>query len=795
MKKCLFFLFILFSFNSFAQFSISGKVTDDKTKAADGASVLLHKKADSSLIKSSITNKAGGYFFENIEAGEYYIQISLVSHATATVNITLLDKDIQVAEQKLKGQGGMLSAVTVIAKKPFLEQRADKLVVNVENSATAAGGTALEVLQKVPGILVRSEGISIAGKSSVAIYIDGRPSQYNDVMQLLRDMPSSNIEKIEVIANPGAKYDAAGGSIINVVLKKNANLGTNGNIQLATGIGLYDQRRDTVDRTFWRLVPSFSVNHRKGKINVYGGYSNFNRTDFEYNIFVRNIDTSVFTQTNYSPNYYHGHNYRAGIDFYADKKNTFGFLYRGFYRTGGGDATNSTDQTKKNSGNLLSNFQTATTRRFTNVSNAVSFNWKHSFDSTGKELNVDLDYSNFMLNSSSAITNSVKNGATTKNNQVVKNPVNFGVLKIDYVHPFNEKTKIEAGLKSTIATIDNKLSFDRPIASTIDKQNDFKYTENINAAYINIKRNSGKWDMTAGLRTEQTVAKGKDGSKTLLNRNYWQLFPSVFISRKITNKISIVGQYARRVNRPGFQQQNPFVFLLDSLTYTRGNPLIRPEIANQTELSVTYENQPFFTASYNTTKDVIFENAPQQDGNITYAQPENLASARNINLQLNLPIPLGKKFDGFVANIFSFNEYNAKYLDLVYKTKRWNYTLYSQLSYKPIPTLTIEASGFYSTKQLSEFIVLKPFGSLNFGVSKTFWEKKGRLSLNVNDVFYSQKIPGEIVYSYIDVRFYQRFESRNLRLTFSYSFGNQKLKASRERKSASDAESNRVKTN
>jgi hypothetical protein len=795
MKKCLFFVFVFFSLNSFAQFSISGKVTDDKNKIADGASVLLYKKTDSSLLKSSLTNKLGEYNFEKIEAGEYYIQISLVSHATATVNIIVNDKDVQVPEQKLKGQGGMLSAVTVTAKKPFLEQRADKLVVNVENSATAAGGTALEVLQKVPGILVRSEGISIAGKSSVAIYIDGRPSQYNDVMQLLRDMPSSNIEKIEVIANPGAKYDAAGGSIINVVLKKNANLGTNGNVQLVTGIGLYNERRDTVDRTFWRLVPSFSVNHRKGKINLYGGYSNFNRTDFDYNIFVRNIDTSVFTQINYSPNYYHGHNYRAGIDFYADKKNTFGFLYRGFYRTGGSDASNNTDQTKRSTKDLLSNFQTLTNRRFTNLSNAVNFNWKHSFDSTGRELNVDLDYSNFVLNSSSAITNSVKNGATTKNNQVIKNPVNFGVLKIDYVHPFNEKTKMEAGLKNTIATIDNKLSFDRPIAATIDRQNDFKYTENINAAYINIKRNSGKWDMTAGLRTEQTVAKGKDGSKTLLNRNYWQLFPSVFVSRKITNKISIVGQYARRVNRPSFQQQNPFVFLLDSLTYTRGNPLIRPEIANQTELSVTYESQPFFTASYNTTKDVIFENAPQQDGNITYAQPENLASAKNINLQLNLPIPLGKKFDGFVANIFSFNEYNAKYLDLVYKTKRWNYTLYSQLSYKPIPTLTIEASGFYSTKQLNEFIVLKPFGSLNFGVSKTFWEKKGRLSLNVNDVFYSQKIPGEIVYSYIDIRFYQRFETRNLRLTFSYSFGNQKLKASRERKTASDTENNRVKTN
>jgi hypothetical protein len=795
MRKCLLFVFTFISFNAFAQFTVTGKISDDKNKPAEGASVLIYKKADSALVKSSLTSKAGEYVFEKIESGEYFIQISLVSHASITVNVSVLDKDVKVAEQKLKGDGGMLTGVTVTAKKPFLEQRADKLVVNVENSATAAGGTALEVLQKVPGILVRSEGISIAGKSSVAIYIDGRPSQYNDVMQLLRDMPSSNIEKIEVIANPGAKYDAAGGSIINVVLKKNANLGTNGNVQLATGIGLYSQKKDTVDRNFWRLVPSFSINHRKGKINLYGSYSNFNRTDFEYNIFVRNIDTSVFTQTNYSPNYYHGHNYRAGIDFYVDKKNTFGFLYRGFYRTGGGDATNSTDQTKKGTGNLLSNFQTATKRRFTNISNAVNFNWKHSFDSTGKELNVDLDYSNFALNSSGAITNTVRNGTATKNNQVVKNPVNFAVLKIDYVHPFNEKTKIEAGLKNTFATINNKLTFDRPIATTVDRQNDFKYTENINAAYVNIKRNSGKWDMTAGLRAEQTVAKGKDGSKVLLDRNYWQLFPSVFVSRKITEKISIVGQYARRVNRPSFQQQNPFVFLLDSLTYTRGNPLIRPEIANQTELSVTYESQPFFTASYNTTKDVIFENAPQQDGNITYAQPENLASAKNINLQVNLPIPLGKKFEGFVANIFSFNEYNAKYLDLVYKTKRWNYTLYSQLSYKPIPTLTIEASGFYSTKQLNEFIVLKPFGSLNFGISKTFWEKKGRLSLNVNDVFYSQKIPGEIVYSYIDIRFYQRFESRNLRLTFSYSFGNQKLKASRERKSASDAENNRVKTN
>lgn len=795
MKKWIFIPILVFSFHAYAQVSVSGRILDDKNKGADGASVLLYKTADSSLQKSSLVNKKGEYSFDGVGAGNYYLQISLISHLPLSVSIGVQDKDLQVSDQKLVRAGGMLNTVTVTAKKPFLEQRADKLVVNVENSATAAGGTALEILQKVPGILVRNEGISIAGKSSVAIYIDGRPSQYTDVMQLLRDMPSSNIEKIEVIANPGAKYDAAGGSIINVVLKKNANLGTNGNIQLSTGIGLYSQRRDTVDRTFWRLVPSFSINHRKGKINVYGSYSNFNRTEFDYNIFVRRIDTSIFTQTNYSPNYSHGHNYRAGIDFYADKRNTIGFLYRGFYRTGGSDASNITDQTKLSTGGLLSNFQTTTNRTYRNVSNAVNFNWKHSFDTTGKELNVDVDYSNFMLYSSSAITNSIKNGTTTKNNQTVKNPVNFGVLKVDYVHPFNEKTKLEGGLKSTLAKIDNKLSFDRPVASTIDRENDFTYTENVNAAYINIKRNTGKWDMTAGLRTEQTVAKGKDGAKTLLSRNYWQLFPSVFVSRKITEKISVVGQYARRVNRPSFQQQNPFVFILDSLTYTRGNPLLRPEIANQSELSVTYEGQPFFSASYNSTNDVIFENAPQQEGNITYAQPENLAKAKNVNLQVNLPLPLGKKFNGFVANIFTYNEYNAQYLNLLYKTSRWNYTLYSQLSYKPIPSLSIEASGFYSTKQLSEFIVLKPFGSFNLGVSKTFWEKKARLAVNINDLFYSQKIPGEIVYSYIDVRFYQRFETRNLRLTFSYSFGNQKLKASRERKTASDSENNRVKTN
>jgi hypothetical protein len=796
MKSLLLLLALACSAHAFSQFTISGKIFDNTNKPARAVTVLLLKQNDSSLVKSAITNAQGEYSIEQVKQGKYLLKSSMVGFGSDFKTFEVNNSNVSIADIQLSAVSKTLQDVTVVATKPFLEQRADKLIVNVENSATAAGSTALEVLQKVPGVMVINDKIKLAGKNSLSIMIDGRLSQYQDMSQVLRDMSASNIEKIEVITNPGAKYDATGGAIINIILKRNADLGTNGSVSVSGGMGLYDRDGEIpIDRNFYRGSTAVSLNHRKNKWNVYGGYSFFRQNNFTFNRFIREIGGSRFLQSNYSPNNVRSHSYRLGADYYLNKKNTVGFLVRGFNRAGGSETFNNTFQTKISDGQSISNFKTLLDQNSKRANIASNLNWKHTFDTTGRTLNVDIDYANFQIDNSSNIFTTLSNGFQSVNNQVVDNPVEYGVFKLDYTRPFNKETKLEIGGKSSFASIDNFLTFRRNGVVDNQQSNNFLYKENINAAYASFQKKLTDWEFIAGLRTEQTVAQGTSVTGKVLDRNYWQLFPSAFVTRKLNKDFSAVAQYSKRVNRPSYQQQNPFVFYIDSLTYTRGNPLIRPELTDATKLSLTYQGQPFLSLNYNKTYDVIFENAPKQEGNLTYASPENLAKYESYSVELNFPIKFGKKISGYGGNQFIYNKYKAEYLNGIYDNGRFNWMAYGQVVYKPTTTLSIEVSGFYTTRMLEEFLTIEPFGNLNFAIAKTFWEKKGRLTLNLTDAFFSSKTAASIDYQDIKVNFLQRNESRSVRLAFSYAFGNQKLKASRSRSTGSDTESNRVKIN
>jgi hypothetical protein len=774
--------------------SIKGKISDEKEKPVKGAVVLLLLQKDSSLVSTALSAENGAYSFDNIKNGNYRVAIDMLGYQKIRNNITVSDNTVTIPEMKLVPHAVSLGEVTVVSSKPFLEQRADKLVVNVENTATAAGSTALEILQKVPGVMVVNDQVKLAGKSNVSIMIDGKISQYTDMSVMLSSMGAANIEKIELITNPGARYDATGGAIINIILKKNANLGTNGTASLSAGTGLYKKGEYGIDKNYYRVIPSLSLNHRKGKLNVYGSLNFLYRNSFNYSEFDRVIGPNRFFQANENPNTRNSNNYRAGLDFYADKKNTFGVLIRGFNLAGESQTTNVTRQTQASNGTLLSTFNTYTGGNNSTHNIAANANWKHVFDSTGKDLNIDFDYSSFQIRNVNDITTQVGSSSYLQN-QSVNNPVKFGVFKADYTHPINKDTKLELGAKTSIATIDNYLTFKKANVTDPSRSTDFEYRENINALYGSIQKKIDNWELIAGLRAEQTVATGKDKSVDVLNRSYWQLFPSIFLTRKVTKDFTTGLQYSRRVRRPSYQQQNPFVQYIDSLTYTKGNPLIRPELTDAYKFTLSYQNQPFFSVSYNKTKDVIFNDAPKQEGNLTYTTPENLAAFENLVFELNFPLDFGKKISGYGGNQFILNHYKADYLGGIYNRSKWNWQAYWQVAYKPGAGWNFEVSGFYTTNLLDEFIEISELGSLNIALQKTFADKKTRISLNFNDLLYSQKNRGRLMYQDIDVAFRQVNDTRNVRLSISYAFGNQKLTAARNRSTGSDAEANRVKTN
>ncbi len=293
MRLLLLLLSIITAFSLHAQ-TISGKIADEKQRPVRSATVLLLKQNDSSLVKSFLSDNEGSFKFTDVATGKYLVKIDVISHKKKYTQAEITNKDVQLGTIILLPDATTLKEVTVTATKPFLEQKADKLIVNVEGSATAAGSTAMEVLQKVPGLIVSNDKITMVGKGTPSIMVDGRLSQYTDIAQLLRDISADNIEKIEVVSNPGARYDASGGAVINIILKRNANLGTNGSVSFTAGMGLYNREDIRADRNFYRYNPAFSINNRKGKLNLFGGYSFFRRNWFQYSEFDRIISPNRF---------------------------------------------------------------------------------------------------------------------------------------------------------------------------------------------------------------------------------------------------------------------------------------------------------------------------------------------------------------------------------------------------------------------------------------------------------------------------------------------------------------------
>ncbi|MBK9338967.1 MAG: TonB-dependent receptor family protein [Lewinellaceae bacterium] len=426
----------------------------------------------------------------------------------------------------------------------------------------------------------------------------------------------------------------------------------------------------------------------------------------------------------------------------------------------------------------------------------TNVNVKHEFNKeTGHVFNFDADYNQYEISNISYLNIFQNEPGSTESlsEQNLRQPIRIYVGQADYTLPFDSTFKAEVGAKSSFAEIDNDLKFLR--GSTIDpaQSNDFLYRENINAGYLNLSKKAGPFDLNAGLRAEQTVVSGETMDERVLDRNYLQWFPSASALYHVNDHFGLQGSYSRRVNRPGFQQQNPFAFFIDSLTYQQGNPSLLPQVSNNAQFAVTYDNQPFVRISYSKTDDVIIENAPRLEGTRTFTTAANLAQYERWAFELNFPIKIGKIIDGYGGNQFIHNAYNAEYLGQTYDRGKWNWLAYWQINATLPADFKLELGGWYMTKFLEEFFDIGAMGGLNFGVSKTFWDKRGRLSLSVNDILYTERSNVRVDYADVIVDFRERDDSRNARLTFSYRFGNTELKNSRRRSTGSENESSRVK--
>ncbi len=800
MKKQLTFLVLFFtSFLAQAQ-TVQGKIADEKSQSVPFVSVALIAAKDSQLVKGALTDDGGAFSIPSVSAGSYRILATAVGFEKTYTPVFEIKSDSKTAtvDVTLRVATQLLGEATIVAQRQLFEQKPDRLIMNVANSPIAAGGTVLEVLQKMPGLVVANEQIKLGGARDVQIWIDGKPSNYTDVTAVLKDMPSDQIDRIELITQPGARYDAAGGPIINIILKRNAELGFTGTAAMTLGGSRYDESALNLGtKTFYRASPSVNMNYRSGPINVFGSYSYGHRTYFNLQNVERFIENETYQQNNYSDNKADFQNYRLGLDFYATKKTTVGLLFKGWNRVGQDVAKSVTDVFKRDDASQkLNSFVTENSANSNRGNLTANFNAKHEFnEKTGHNLNFDLDYARFDTKNITDLTiyKNIASSFRSQSQQNLNQPVDIYTGKVDYSLPIDSTFKADVGLKSSFSTIDNQLVFSRSGEVSAKESNDFLYKENINAAYLNLNKKLGKIELSAGIRVEQTIVKGNSMDKNVLNRNYTNGFPSASVLYKFNKHMGVQASYSKRIDRPSFQQQNPFSFFIDSLTYQRGDPQLKPQILNTGQLAIVYDGQPFASVEYVKTDDVIIENAPVREGTKTYTQATNLAGSNNWTFQLNAPLNFAKWITGYVGNQAIYNAFNTEYQGKPYKASRWHWLAYMGATIKLPKDIKLEVNGFYMTKFLEEFLTISPLGGLSMGLSKSFADKRSRVSINYNDVFYTQKTKAVIGFGDVFVNFNQRNDSRNLRVSFSYQFGNTKVKSSRKRTVGSESETSRIK--
>jgi len=813
--------------SSFAQSAnggkISGSVKDGgNQKIIDAASVSLLKAKDSSLVKVAVTDNSGNFSFENLKEGNYLVLATSIGHSktySQAIGISSTSLSTNVGVLQLVPEEKALKEVSVSSKKPLIERKLDRTIVNVDASITSTGSTALEVLEKAPGVTVDKDGnISLKGKAGVVIYLDGRPSYLSgpDLANLLRSMTSDQLEQLEIMTNPPAKYDAAGNSgVINIKTKKNKQFGYNGNITSG-----YTQGR------YARFNEGFGFNYRNSKFNFFSNLS-YNRNHRGQELFIvrnfRDANTknikSIFDQETFMVNQNHYYSSKVGLDYNLSKRSTLGVVLDGFYNPSQWSSStntliydpayNLTDQTTA----LAKNNE-----KWKNFSSNVNFRTK--LDSAGQELTADLDYIQYnATNFQPLISTYYDNNGNQKGAPEVLNanlPSNIKIYsgKVDYTLPLKKDARFEAGFKASYVTTDNNARYDSVKAAytVMDsaRSNHFIYDENINAAYVNYSRPLGKkWSAQFGLRVENTSANGVskgytynaaqdkfEYTETTFKRNYTQLFPTAYLQYTANEKNQFVINYGRRIKRPDYQDMNPFVNFLDRYTFEQGNPNLGPQFAHNIELSHTYKGFLTSTVNYTSTNNIIQQVLEQNDAtNETFIKKANIASSKQIGLAVTANKSITKWWTGNIyANVFN-NHFKGLVNNEPISIGITSFMVQLQQQFKFAKTWSAELSGFYRSKSLEGVIYIRHIAQVNAGISKQVLKNQGSLRLNVRDIFAGGVFKGYSRYGTVDAIFKNVNDSRAVSLTFTYRFNKGKLKAtSSKRNSGASDEQDRVKS-
>lgn len=809
MKKISLIILTLFTIlSSYSQQNkITGNCADATFNPIANATVFLKNTKDSKVIKMEVSEKDGSFKFENIPFGNYFIELSLAGFQTTksspfsiseTNSIVSLDKVI------LENEYTALSEVTIVTKKPLIQQKIDRIVINVDASIANVGSTALDILEKSPGISVNQDGtISMKGKSNVLVMIDGKTSYLSstDLSNLLGTMSSNELNQIEIMTNPSAKYDAAGNAgIINIKTKKSAINGFNGTFSSSFGQGKYP-----------KLNNNLMLNFRTDKMNMFMNLGiNYNKNfmffDTQRNFFDTN-GTKLYELDQKANRIKESQNQtlKIGLDYYLNQHTTIGFVSSGFLNPQTEKGSTNT-QLINPGGQLFSNGKTITDVNNTWKNGSLNVNLLNESESNKSNISANLDYLHYDFSGNQNITELTFDPNYILLNQNIKK--NYVPLKIDiysarmdYSKTLNNGINLETGLKTSLVKSVNGSNFYNLINSNfvpdMTLTNAFKYSENINALYLNLNKKVNDWTFQAGLRMENTNYKGEQSSLqnagTTFSKSKVSLFPSAFTTYKINEKNQLSLSAGRRIDRPEYQQLNPFIGILDKYTYSTGNPYLQPQFSTNIELSHIYDNKFITTLNYSIIKSMINETLTQNDSLIVRSFG-NIGTRYNYGISESVNLNYKNWYSATVyANLY-YNKYVGKINGFPLDANQMTVSLNMNNQFSFQKGWTAELSGFYLSKNRNEGqAIALPSGQLSTGISKKLLKDKASLKLSVKDIFYTQN-PKEIQnFQNVQSTLNRNMDTRVVTLAFVYRFGNS-IKP-KPTKTEPTEEQERVKTN
>lgn len=787
----------------FAQAKVHGTVTDTYGSPVAAATVLLLNPADSALVKGTFTNNTGDYYFDNVASGNYCIHFShtgFSSHRTTLFQVLSDTKNTELGILKLEALTSTLTNVTVTATRPLYEQKPDRLTINVANSITSAGNTALQILERSPGVIVnrQSNTIAMLGKEGVRVMINGKLNYMpvSAVVQMLDGMSAGNIDRIELITTPPANFDAEGNAgYINIVLKQNDNLGTNGSFYGTLGYG-----------KGWVTQTGLNFNHRTGKLNIYG--------DFSYTRVKKPLPISGYNRISNNGAIYETYSDADRTDTTRNHSARLGFDYRlasrtmiGILLTSNGRWYRQSEQTTT-SFNLNGYPDTLSISSNSELNNwqdyGINVNLQQNFKK-GDNLSFNAYYlhykNNQPFNYYSRYYDKMENfiyDETFRNGKLT--PLNFWIAALDYSKKLSEKISLDAGIKSTFADFTNKLSFERLIqgswAEDPSLSSTYTLKENYSAAYasLDIAVNE-KTTVKGGLRYEYTNSNlGTAQTKNIVDRHYGKLFPTLFLSRRLNEKSAVNFSYASRITRPSFNDLAPFTYYSNRNSLLTGNPALQPAIAHAVSAGYTFKKyflQVSFTKEDNTI--TIFQPTVDSASNKIINKPENLDNQKLVAVALSVPVKVATWWSMQYNITGTWQQVNAVYEKEPVRIEQKNISFNMTQSFTLPAHFSMELSGFYNSRNLNGIIVFKPMGSLDFGLRKKLGARDN-INFSISNLLNSMDFRGYTNMPEMNLvgDIHIRFSWRTFKLTYTRSFGKQKLKASRSRTTGAEDEKGRV---